>query len=304
MKTEYRIIWVDDDFDSVLDDVQDTQDYLSSFGIEAIIRSYNADGTGAIHEQIATDLADPELDLIVVDFKMDGMNGAELISAVRVSDHVFLPVIFYSSVGVAALHAEVAKSSLDGVYVSSRDGVRNKIREVVSSLLNKEQTIKRTRGLLMEGVSEIDSKFDQQFKLLWPKLNSAQKQALVTSTVKKVADRLKSAESRAKELPDDPDSYFGYMSEHFLSSRFDTQFRWYIVLKLLEITGHHENEIAIHNALFANDDPALARIRNEYAHKTRLDLAPTHTTEKCVAIRRELRRQHSNQNSIIVASGK
>jgi DNA-binding NarL/FixJ family response regulator len=299
MKTEYKIVWVDDDFDSVLDDVQDTEDYLESFGIRAIIKRYDADSSSNIHDQVKRDLEDPELDLIVVDFKMDGMNGADLINAVRISDHVFLPVIFYSSVGVEALHAEVAKSSLDGVYVSSRNGVRTKIREVVASLLNKEQTIKRTRGLLMEGLSEIDSKFEEQFKMLWPKLDATQKQKIIDGTFTKIRSRVESADKRAKEIPRDFDGYLKYMNENFLSAKFDTQFRWHAVLKMLELTEHDANQIRIHNALFADNEPALARIRNDYAHKTRTNLMSSHTSAKCVDIRRELRRQYSNQDAII-----
>lgn len=159
MKTEYHIIWVDDDLESIQTDIRDTEEFFETFGIKALIKTHESNPDENIHDVIATELDDPELDLIVVDFMMDGMNGRQLIDQIRQSDHIYLPVIFYSAAGTARLHQEAATAALDGVYIANRDRVRNKIEEVVRSLLRREQTTKRTRGLLMEGVSEIDANF-------------------------------------------------------------------------------------------------------------------------------------------------
>ncbi len=149
MKTRYDILWIDDQIDAVTDDIADVSNFLEKHGIEPAIKPVPAMPDGSIHSAIASDLTNPDLDLIVVDFSMDGLSGPELIKEIRETDQVYLPVIFYSQFSVE-LHEEAAANQLDGVYISSRDNVRRKTIDVIRSLLKKEQTTKRTRGLLME----------------------------------------------------------------------------------------------------------------------------------------------------------
>ena len=42
-------------------------------------------------------VSNQELDILLVDYHMDGMNGDELVQEIRNREHVYLPVIFYSS---------------------------------------------------------------------------------------------------------------------------------------------------------------------------------------------------------------
>ncbi|MCP3440193.1 response regulator [Bradyrhizobium sp. CCGUVB14] len=302
MKTEYDIIWVDDDLESVADDITDIREFFEKVGIEARIQTYEG-GNDGLHELIKAGLANPELDLIVVDFMMNGMNGRQLIDAIRTSDHIFLPVVFYSSAGSERLHQEAAAAALDGVYISSRDRVRRKIEDVVTSLLRKEQTTKRTRGLLMEGVSEIDASFGQLFHGLWSKLSDEEKDKVVTYFNEKLGERAVSAAKAQKDLPAEREAFKKSMESTFVSAAYDTSIRWKILKKMLTLAKRHEEDASkVFFRLF--DDPrALVQMRNNYGHRTRVELEKDHTEEKCIAIRRELRAQTVNLVGMIKGAG-
>lgn len=301
MKTDYHIIWVDDDLESVADDINDTREFFEKFGIEAHIKTYQAIEQPNIHEVIKVDLGNPDLDLIVVDFMMDGMDGRQLINAIRTSDHVFLPVIFYSAAGTEVLHREAAASALDGVYISSRDRVRRKIEEVATSLLRKEQTTKRTRGLLMEGVSEIDANFGLLFHQVWSKLSGEQKDVVIAYLKKRLSDRSAEVAKADEAMPTSQEEFKAMMSEQFVSGRFDTATRWRVIKRMLELLKHDKESTGIFLRLFEYKEVPgpLVPLRNNYGHKTRAELEKDHTEDKCIAIRKELRVQMGNLGKMV-----
>lgn len=300
MKTEYNIIWVDDELDTVVDDMSDIREFFESFGIEAHIKEFGGDEEQDVHERLRPSLEDPNLDLIVVDYLMDGMNGRDLINQIRESDHIFLPVIFYSSAGVRELHAQAASASLDGVYIADRNRVRHKIEEVATSLLRKEQTTKRTRGLLMEGVSEIDARFALVFENLWSVLEAEKRAALIKYFAEKLDERAERAKSLRAALPEDQENFLNEMKANFVSSAYDTIIRWKILKKMLELAGRKDQPSEIFSRLYNRVEGAepLIGLRNVYGHRTRAELERDHSHEKCVGIRRELRTQLTNLDTL------
>lgn len=301
MKTEYTIIWVDDELDTVSTDISDIIEFLGEKGIQANIQTFEATEEEGIHDKIMPALRNPDLDLIVVDFKMDGMNGRDLIDAIRDTDHVFLPVVFYSSAGVAALHKEALEAQLDGVYFSSRDRVANKIREVASSLLVKEQTSKGTRGLLMEGVSELDAHFGSLFLLMWGDMNDEGKSSLQAYLKEKIQEKSTQAQMQLAALPENLDELRSYLAEKFVSGSFDTITRWKVLKKQFQIRGQKDEAFSVFCRLFdkVEGQPTLISLRNEYGHKTRAQLEPTHNDGVCIGVRNELRAQLSNMNDLL-----
>ena len=125
MKTEYLILWVDDEVDN--EDVVNVREFLETHGVSPDIRHIKPKVRDDMHELVRNIVNDPNLDLIIVDNKMfgneGGMDGNQLIQQIRDSDHVYLPVIFYSSGGIEPLMAAVQEQRLDGVYLTGRDCV-------------------------------------------------------------------------------------------------------------------------------------------------------------------------------------
>ena len=282
---------------SVEEDQAAVKRFLERFGIVAELRAIESNGDGRIHDQIKDFVNDPDLDLIVVDYLMDEMNGEELISQIRSSEHVFLPVVFYSSNGVQSLAEAAAKSQLDGVYLAPRNGVRQKIELVITSLLRKEQSIKRVRGLLMEGVSEIDATFGIVFDELWNKLASSERLQVIAYFKEQLADRAKGANEAVSKFPENEDAFVEYAVKEFVTPKFDTALRWRIIKKSLKILKVDDVVQSTFHELF-EPKGSLIRLRNDYAHKTRIELEKLHNDSLCVGIRKALHRHVSNLETI------
>lgn len=302
MKTEYVILWVDDELDSVETDLENVRDFLESKGIKANIITVdpNDDEDIDVHTQISDTLQNPNLDLIVVDFLMDGMDGKVLIDLIRQSDHVYLPVVFYSSVGLDGLMEAVKDAKLDGVYLANRDVVSRKIETVVNSLLVKEQTSKRTRGLLMEGVSEIDANFGTIFSKIWDLLSAEQRASLINYFYGKIEERARYTMKAKDSFPKIEQDFWEHIQVNFVSGAYDTMTRWKVLKKGLKLIQFNPDCCKVFDELNISREgnTTLIDLRNNYAHKTREELEIEHSEELCIQIRRELRRQSDNLKSI------
>jgi CheY-like chemotaxis protein len=301
MKTAYNILWIDDEPTSIDTDQEDVKDYLEEFGIRADISFVEAPADGSIKERLEHHLKDPELDLLLVDYHMEGLSGDQLIKLIRETDHIYLPVIFYSSSAVNDLLDAVRTAEIDGVYIANRDLLINKVKEVVGSLLVKEQTVKQVRGLLMEGVSEIDAQFNEIFQRRWMKLDVNQKQAILDYLKGILADRAKSTAKMVEAFPTDVEAFSQHIEEKFLTAFYDTKTRWRLTRKILELLELPEKDMAELKKFASNPNGVkpLNDVRNDYAHKTRKLLEPEHTPAKCVEIRRAIRAQSANIDVIL-----
>lgn len=300
MKTYYRIIWIDDDMDTTATDREDVTEFLDDHGIRADINPVQAPPDGSIHEKLNDLLQDKELDLLLVDYNMGGLRGDELVNLIRNSDHIYLPVIFYSSSPVEELFDAVKSSQLDGVYIANRDQLMFKFKAVVESLLVKEHTIKRTRGLLMEGVSEIDARFGGIFAQALTQLDAKRKEALRKYLENIVQNRAKSTEKASKQYPADVAAFEEHMTSKYMTKAYDTYTRWRVFRKALELLEHDEEVCTILKE-FADpkaEHPSLNSLRNNYAHQTRAELDEHHSDNQCIEIRRQLRRHQANVEKI------
>ena len=230
-----------------------------------------------------------------------GMDGNQLIQQIRDSDHVYLPVIFYSSGGIEPLMAAVQEQRLDGVYLTGRDQLFEKAKTVITSLLRKEQTIKQTRGLLMEGVSEIDAKFGTLFALIWTKLKEDQKTVVMNYFHEKIKKQKVEVDKKVNSFPLDVAAFWKEMSENFVSPAYLTSTRWKVLKKALDSLKVDDELRRIFSEFHSRQDgeTPIVTLRNLYGHKTRQQLTDNHTAAQCIAIRRELRRQQGNLDAIV-----
>ncbi len=296
MKITYKILWIDDELDSIKEDKWDIENFLEEFGIQSDISVITNSEEQSIPELVDWHINnDPEIDILLVDYHMEGMNGAKLISKIRNTDHVYLPVIFYSALGLERVLKAAYDDKLDGVYITHRDFLVGKFREVARSLLNKEHTIKRTRGLLMEEVSEIDAKFKDIYDYVWEELSEENRQALIRYLKNIVVERVENAKDKLDKFPTDLEDFSGHMKRRFLSKLYDTYTRWRIVRKML---GYLDGDFSDDQEILKNFKRLLDE-RNTYAHSTRKELQEKHSKDECVKIRRDVRHQQDNIDRIL-----
>ena len=178
MKMVYHILWVDDQPQEVADWRDKAVDFLSEFEIRANVKLVQAKPDEDITESMRLDLQNRDIDMLVVDYHLPEMGRDELVHLIRYSDHIHLPVIFDSSRDVSEVYKSVHEKKLDGLYITSKENFDDKFNAVVRSLLSKKHSVKQTRGLLMEEVSELDARLKEVFEKGWGKLSYERREPL------------------------------------------------------------------------------------------------------------------------------
>src|SRR5688572_3061697 len=108
METEVPILWVDDNTDFVESIAQKLGDWLDQIGLELkpIIRP---DST-----TVLKDIAENDLDLIIIDYRLPGDDGDVLIEQIRKSKF-FQDIVFYTGESPEVL-LRLREKGYDGVF--------------------------------------------------------------------------------------------------------------------------------------------------------------------------------------------
>lgn len=158
MNLEYSILWFDDSkayLDSV--DLEPIREDIVSWGfIPKFVPVYTAD-------EFNSHTPFDQYDLIVVDFTLEGMpGGAEFIAKVR-EQQVYTEIIFYSANPISELWKSIGERQLEGIFVSNRNGVGQKIIRVARQSVRKVLDLENMRGIVMSEVGDLDALLEKIF---------------------------------------------------------------------------------------------------------------------------------------------
>jgi CheY-like chemotaxis protein len=154
MNLEYRILWFEDiksSFDAKKEIVRDIVEDLG-FKFPDPQNEINGDNIETINYE--------EFDLMIVDLRLAGTTGTNLINRIRQNEGIFTEVIFYSSEGEKAVRDALKEYEIDGAYCADRNNedFEEKVRKVISTTIKKVQDLNNMRGLVMAEVSDFDEK--------------------------------------------------------------------------------------------------------------------------------------------------
>ncbi len=158
MNLVYSILWFDDDsefFDSI--DLDPIKEEIASWGfIPKIDPVFSA---GAFNSHVPFD----KYDLIVVDFRLEGMpEGDAFIAKVREHD-VYTEIIFYSANPASDLWQSISKRKLEGIFVTNKSGIPQKIIRVARQSVRKVLDLENMRGIVMSEVGDLDALLEMIF---------------------------------------------------------------------------------------------------------------------------------------------
>lgn len=317
MKTEYKILWIDDDHDRVRGDKRSIKAFLDDYGIELIV-----DEIEVTDDRCPTQLAsfseaisDIDLDMVFIDFNMPE-KGDKIISHIRKTlHHYHLPILFYTGedepekilpkIFTESLLADPSFLNIsDGIYFCVRDHIFDKSKLILTSLLTKEKKPQRVRGLLMDKVSEIDAKIMQSFAPLWPRVPDEHRDKVRNKVIEKLKSKKAKSEALFNELSvKSYDELVDYVSDKNNLS-IDSSFRAEILREVLRYIDEMKSMGKILSTFYNDPDEAghpscLVKLRNNYAHKTALEIADGHNDEQCKYIRTETRLQLNNTKAIL-----
>ena len=113
MNLEYKILWFEDEAGSFNAKQRLVKRIVERLGFNFPEPRNEIDGANLDSINFAM------YDLIISDLKLNNVRGTALLEKIR-EEGIYTEVIFYSSIGEAALREELKKFEIDGVYCADR----------------------------------------------------------------------------------------------------------------------------------------------------------------------------------------
>ena len=188
MKLKYSILWFDDDkgqFES------HDFDYLATE-----INSWGFDFNGPVYVQTAKEFTEKtpfdDFDLIVVDYDIgeDGRYGDDFIRDVR-EQNIYTEIVFYTARGIDKLWESVKEKRLEGVFLSSAEGIIHKVVRVAKQSVKKVVDLENMRGIVMAQVGDMDNIMKEILKIGLTQIEAEQLKAIYESFIKREKDFIK-----------------------------------------------------------------------------------------------------------------
>lgn len=190
MRLDFNVLWVDDQPGAVAAQRTAIRNGMEQEGFEfnpTMCRSL-----AEVQAQIADDVFNDQVDLILVDWDLGGaVEGQQVIAEIRDSIR-YKEVIFYSAMNSAdALRKLASDNGLEGIYCASRADLVDEVLGVFESLIKKVLDLDHTRGIVMGSTSDIDQLIIECVDAVHGKLNEREQAALVAEALTIIDTRMK-----------------------------------------------------------------------------------------------------------------
>lgn len=196
MKLKYKILWIEDELDSIERPKNQIQKYLEDdYGFECkdediVIKDYDAFEEEFIYEEDGRKRVKDSIkdfDLLLVDFTLgeEEQTGDKLIEVIR--EGIYSEILFYSS-NLEAVKNTLSNSFIDGVFTSDRDHLADKIKKLIQVTIKKVQDVNNLRGLIMAEVSELDIIKEEIIKLASQKIDEKKLEKYTLDKIKNSGD--------------------------------------------------------------------------------------------------------------------
>ena len=309
MKLKYNIIWIDDQISSVRGDRRTIAGFFRSKEIELGLTSIEANAGSSLieNEDFINALASNELDFILIDFNMPGLNGSDVIEYIRkILQDYHTPILFYTGDDPLDLAQAINSKNtdvtefVDGIFYCHRDNISDKFLKIVKSQLRNDEKINSVRGMLMEKVGYIDHCILQALEHCKDNVQEVSKNK-VSNGIKSRLRRKKTGIEGALENIENW-SYGEVISFLKDNPRFtDCHTRAESLREMLkksEIHQHHGDTLSdFYNG--SDGRSSLNNLRNIYAHEASEAVVEVHTEDNIKWIRTETKRQISNIETLL-----
>lgn len=315
MKTEYNIVWVDDHIDYIRGDERDIRRYLSSKEVELKVIHIEVISKNSIidNQDFIDGINQGNIDFLLIDFNMPGLNGVTVIEYIRtvVKDY-HTPIVFYSSDNTQNLPDLINvknqdvnfDNTLDGVFFCHRDFIRDKVINLMDSLLLREHKVNAVRGMLMEKVSEIDVSVMKAIAETYTHVFEDSKDTVLALIRRKFNSRKKGSAKVVTDLNgEDYEHTISYILDN--PRKTDNHFRAEILREILRHIDDFKTQGHVLSGFYnpKGGKPSLNCYRNMYAHQTEDELGENHSEENNLFIKAESRKHKDNIYEILSIKG-
>ena len=219
MKLTYNVLCIDDVISSLEATKKSFSDFNKSVGIDTVFhnvevkigaRNLPPDFKKRIEAELKSLFEEKVFELILVDLHMTGgFDGPDAIKWIRDGHSIYRPIIFYSAGNPAAdqtatsqLIAEASKEDILGknLMITPRSNLAARLIEISREMHVEEHRVNQVRGLLMDQVSEIDSKMIKAINLLGLLVPAANQSTVQKELLVRLKSKLKTACNLFKKL--------------------------------------------------------------------------------------------------------
>lgn len=155
MNLEYKILWFEDEPGSFRAKQRLVKRVVENFGFifPEPRNEINGENLDTINLKM--------YDLIIADLNLSNVKGTALLEKIR-EEGIYTEVIFYSSIGEAALRDELKNFEIDGVYCADRtdENFIEKVKRVIETTIKKVQDVNNTRGLVIAETILLEKKIE------------------------------------------------------------------------------------------------------------------------------------------------
>lgn len=186
MKLEYRILWFEDDHESVQDVVDALRGLLRGQGFE-LVCDWGPCNTATMTDMVERLRNYNPYDLMVFDYDLGSdLTGEELAQTLR--SRIWTEILYYSANRNSdALLRGMNARKVEGVFCAVRQNLEDRIWTLVESQIKRICDLNNMRGIVLDSMSSIDAAirkfFSERYKSMSPKDQA--------SATKKLEEKLK-----------------------------------------------------------------------------------------------------------------
>lgn len=199
MKLEYRILWFEDDHESVQDVIDALRGLLCGQGFELVC------DWGECNAVTMTDTVERlrnynPYDLMVFDYDLgSGLTGEELAQTLR--SRIWTEILYYSANRSAEdLSRGMNARKVEGVFCAVRQNLEERVWALVESQIKRICDLNNMRGIVLDSMSSIDTAIRVLFSKTYENMSFENKSSASNKLAKKVDERADEAKEFAGGL--------------------------------------------------------------------------------------------------------
>lgn len=188
MKLEYRILWFEDDHESVADVVEALRGLLTQQGFELKCE------WGECNESVMQRTVDclrkyNPYDLMVFDYDLgSGLKGEVLAQALR--SKIWTDILYYSANrNIKELLGGMADHNVEGVFCAVRQNLEDRMWAIVESQIKRICDLNNMRGIVLDAMSRVDANIRELFSKRCKGLEESGKGKILSRITKVLEDR-------------------------------------------------------------------------------------------------------------------
>jgi DNA-binding NarL/FixJ family response regulator len=168
MKLDYKILWFDDQRDSIKNMIEGISTRIGRLGFTLSVEVHSEiKDSGSFLGQLQRR---GDIDLVLMDWNMGSNADNGAILAKKIRNKIYTEIVFYSSAPPSELRKAIYDQDIDGVYCIRRETLVSEVVHVIRTTIKKVLDLNHIRGLVMGAVSEFDAQMEQIISLLADRL--------------------------------------------------------------------------------------------------------------------------------------